>query len=155
MHRRPSVPGRLISNQVAVTGLGLGYLLGHQLVGLLIAGVLIGDDPFHPPVLRGGVVLVSQVDGQGLVGRRHVAGRQVTYDLVMVRSRQVKLSGLPDGAGDGLGFDHGLVGVIINPANGGRDRWCGIHKGDRQVRVRIGDGHRRSSVGIGGMIVMG
>lgn len=67
---------------------------------------------------------------------------------------QVQGSGFVHDTGDGLGFDHGLVGVIIDPANGGRDRWHWIRKGDRQVRVRIGDGHRRSSVGVGGMIVM-
>lgn len=89
-----------------------------------------------------------------MVSRRHVAGRQVTHDLVMVWGRQVKFGSLPDGAGDGLSFDHGLVGVIINPANGSRDRWHWIGKGDRQVRVRVGDGHGRSGIGVGGMIAM-
>lgn len=149
------MPGRLPRNQVAITGLGLRHFLGYQLVGLVIAGVLIGDDPLDPPVLIGGAVLVRQVDGQGLVARRHVAGRQVTHHLVMVWGRQVKLSGLSDGAGDGLGFDHGLVGVIIDPVNGSGDRRHRIRKGDRQVRVRVGDGHGRSSVGIGGVIVIG
>lgn len=59
----PSVPGGLIGDQVVITGPGLGDLLGRQQVGLVIAGVLIGDDPLDPPVLIGGVVLVSQVDG--------------------------------------------------------------------------------------------
>ena len=152
--RRPRVPGCLTRDQVAVTGLGLGYLLGRQLVSLVIVGVLIGDYPFHPPALRGGVVLMSHVDGQGLVGRRHVAGWQVTSYPVVVRDRQVKLSGLTHGPGNGLGFDHGLMSIVINPANGGRDRWHWIGKGDRQVRVRISDGHGRSGVGVGGMIVM-
>ena len=62
------------------------------------------------------------MDGQRLVALGHVAGRQVADDLVVVRGRQVQLSGLSHGPGNGLGFNHGLVGVIIDPANGGRDR---------------------------------
>ena len=129
--------------------------MGHQLVGLVIAGVLIRDHPFHPPVLTGGVVLMRQVDGQRLVGRWHVAGRQVTHYLVMVGDRQVQVSSLPHRPSDGWGFDDGLVGVIIDPVNGGCGRRHWVGKGDRQVRVGIGDGHGRSSVGVGGMIVMG
>ena len=56
--RGPRVPGRLTSDQVTVTGLDLRDLLGYQPVGLLIAGVLIVDHPFHPLVLTGGVVLM-------------------------------------------------------------------------------------------------
>ena len=63
VNRGPRTPRCLTSDQIAVTGLGLGYFLGHQLVGLMIAGVLIEDNPFYPPVLTGGVVLVSQVNG--------------------------------------------------------------------------------------------
>ena len=72
----------------------------------------------------------------------------------MVWGRQVKFGSLPHGAGDGLCFDHGLVGIVIDPVNGGRDRWHWIRKGDRQVRVRIGDGHGRGGIGVGGMVVM-
>lgn len=98
---------------------------------------------------------MDQVDRQGLVSSRRVAGGHLAYHLVVGRGRQVKGCGLSHRSGDGLGFDHRLAGVIIDPANGGRDRWHWIRKGDRQVRVRIGDGHRRSSIGIGGMVVMG
>lgn len=90
-----------------------------------------------------------------MVSGRRIVGGGLAYHLVVGGSRQVKGRGLSHNPGDGLGFDHGLVGVIIDPANGGRDRWHWIRKGDRQVRVRIGDGHRRGSVGVGGMIVMG
>lgn len=73
----------------------------------------------------------------------------------MVGGRQVQGGGFGHDTGDGLGFDYGLVSIIIDPVNSSRDRWHWIRKGDRQVRVRIGDGHRRSGVGVGGMIVMG
>lgn len=98
---------------------------------------------------------MDQVDRQGLVSGRRVAGGHLTYHLVVGRGRQVKGRGLSHRSGDGLGFDHGLVGVIIDPTNGGRDRWHWIRKGDRQVIVRIGDGHRRSGIGVGGVIVIG
>lgn len=43
VHRRPSVPGGLIGDQVVITGPGLGDLLGRQQVGLMIAGILVGN----------------------------------------------------------------------------------------------------------------
>ena len=97
---------------------------------------------------------MDQADRQGLVSGRRIVGGHLAYHLVVGRGRQVKGRGLSHNPGDGLGFDYRLVGIIIDPANGGRDRWHWIRKGDCQVSVRIGDGHRRSGVGVGGMIVM-
>ena len=98
---------------------------------------------------------MNHVHGQGLISCWSIADGQLAYDLVVVGRRQVKFRGLAHGAGDGLGFDHGLVGIIIDPANGSCDRWHWIGKGNRQLGVGIGDGHRWGGVGVGGMIVMG
>ena len=59
----PRTPRCLTRDQVLIPVTIIQHFLGYQLVGLLIARVLIVDHPFHPLVLTGRVVLVGQMDG--------------------------------------------------------------------------------------------